>query len=247
MSVPPIITNMYEALVGIFTGTIRITFLVILVLFITKFLWDLITDWLFKNIKKYLNYLAFPGAFMHQLFHSLAIKMLGYKVKVNFHMSFSLRDVTSQSLSGELKNVWHAWIIGVAPIFNFAIAALLIHFHPDFKEFFIWIDFPYGQWIIAYLIFCFIYFGMPDFSDLMLPFTTLTARHVELVFLLIAGFFCFVIAVGVWGWLIPLINFLLYCIVLIYLAQKQYFERRFKQISRGFDVYNVEKKEQEQI
>jgi len=113
MAVPPILISMYEALVGIFTGTVRLTVLVVITLFITKFFWDILTDWIFGRIKKYLNFLAFPGAFFHQLFHSLAIKMLGYKVKVNFHMSFALRDVTSQSLSGELRNVYHAFLIGM--------------------------------------------------------------------------------------------------------------------------------------
>lgn len=241
MPIPPILTNMYEALVGIFTGTVRLTILVVFTLFITKFLWDLLTDMLFKNIKKYLNLLAFPGAFFHQLFHSLAIKMLGYQVKVNFHMSFALRDVASQSLSGELKNSFHAFLIGIAPIFNFVFAALLIYFHKDFKAFFQSVDFIYGQWMIAYLIFCLIYFGMPDFSDLMLPFTTLTARHSELIFLFIVGVFCLVIAISYWGWLIPFINFLLYCIVLLYLAKKQFFERRASPIAKGFDVYDAEK------
>jgi len=81
---------------------------------------------------------------------------------------------------------------------------------------------------------------MPDFSDLMLPFTTLTARHAELVFLLIVGVFCLVIAISYWGWLIPFLNFLLYCIVLIYLAKKQFFEKRTQPISKGFDVKNVD-------
>ena len=236
MSVPPILADMYNSLVGIFTGTVRITFLVILVLFLSKFLWDIITDWLFNNIKKYLNYLAFPGSFMHQLWHVLVIKMLGLQVRVNFHLSYNLRDISSANLLGDIKNVWQAFLIGIAPMMNFAFAAVLIHYHGDIKAFFIWVDFPYGQWMIAYLIFCLIYFGMPDFSDLMLPFTTATAKHAELIFLFIVGFFTFVIATAVWGYFIPLLNFILYCIVLVYLAQKRSFEKReIKPISKGFE------------
>ncbi len=246
MSVPPILADMYNSLVGIFTGTVRITFLVILVIFLSKFFWDIITDWLFKNIKKYLNYLAFPGSFMHQLWHTLVIKMLGFQVKVNYHMSFSLRDVSSASLSGEIKNVWQAFLIGVAPIMNFIFAALLIYFHPEIKSFFIWVEFPYGQWVVAYLIFCLIYFGMPDFADLMLPFTTATARHAELIFLFIVGFFSFIVATAVWGYFIPLLNFILYCIVLVYLAEKRFFERRrIKPISKGFEPPKQSENEKE--
>ncbi|MHA1202822.1 MAG: hypothetical protein ACTSQ4_09905 [Candidatus Heimdallarchaeaceae archaeon] len=235
MVIPPWLTSLYETFIGIFTGTVRVTFLVVLILFVTKFLWDILSDWLFKDVKKYFNYLFFPGAFFHQLAHSLVIKLFGYKVKVNFHMSYGLRDISSQSLTGELKNVVHAFFIGIAPLFNFVIVALLIQFHPEFIAFFEYANFSLGNWFIIYLIVCFAYFGMPDFSDLMLPFTTATARHAEIIFLLMVGFFSFVIAISLWGWFIPLINLIIYSIVLIYLAEKEFFTRRKTPIQDGFE------------
>ena len=245
MAVPPIILDAYEALVGIFTGAARITFLAILALFVTKFLFDILTDWLFKDLKKYLNILFFPGSWFHMLWHSLMIKILGYDVKVSYHMSMTLRDVSSQSLSGDLKNVYHAFLIGIAPIMNFAVIAVLLIFNKDFKNFFVWVDFPAGYYFIIYLIICFVYFGLPDFADLLLPFTTATAKHAELIFLLLFGFFSFVIAVGVWGYFIPLINLILYVIVLIYLAEKRVFDRSYKPFKKGFEPFTKDKKTSE--
>ncbi len=235
MAVPPIIVDTYEALVGVFTGAARITFLAIFALFMTKLLWDILTDWLFKDIKKYLNIIFFPGSWCHMLWHSLMIRLLGYDVKVSFHMSMTLRDVTSQSLSGDLKNVYHAFLIGIAPLMNFVVVILLLIFNQDFKNFFDWVDFSAGYYIIVYLIICFVYFGLPDFADLLLPFTTATAKHAELIFLLLFGIFSFVIAIGVWGYFIPLINFILYVIALIYLAQKRVFDRSYKPFKKGFE------------
>jgi len=235
MAVPPILVDTYEALVGVFTGAARITFLAILALFITKFFFDILTDWLFKDIKKYFNILFFPGSWSHQLWHSLMIRILGYDVKVSFHMSMTLRDVASQSISGDLKNVYHAFLIGIAPLMNFALVIVLLVFNKDFKDFFVWADFPAGHYLIVYLIICFVYFGLPDFADLMLPFTTATAKHAELIFLLLFGFISFVIAIGIWGYFIPLINLILYIIALIYLAEKKVFDRSFKPFKKGFE------------
>ncbi|MBY9002222.1 MAG: hypothetical protein KGD64_14980, partial [Candidatus Heimdallarchaeota archaeon] len=233
--IPPLLVSLYETFLGIFTGTVRLTFLVVLIIFLTKLLWDIISDWIFKDVKKYLNYLFFPGAFFHQLAHTLVIKLFGHQVRVNFHMSYSLRDISSQSMSGELKNVYQAFLIGIAPLFNFVFVALLIQFHPEFIAFFEYANFNLGNWFIIYLIVCFTYFGMPDFSDLMLPFTTATARHAEIIFLLIVGFFGFVISISLWGWFIPLLNFIIYCIVLIYLAEKEFFTKRNIPIKDGFE------------
>jgi len=241
MAIPPIVTDSYEALASIFTGAAKVTFLAIFALFVTKFIWDVISDWLLKDVKKYLNIIFFPGSWFHMLWHSLAIKLLGYEVKVNFHMSMTLRDVSSQSLSGDLKNVWHALLIGIAPLMNFGVVFILCWFHGDFINFFIWVEFPPGRWLIVYLIISFVYFGLPDFADLLLPFTTATAKHVELIFLLLVGFISFVIAMGVWGYFIPLINFIAYCIVLIYLAQKQVFDRKTDTIQKGFEPVPKEK------
>ncbi|MHA1667510.1 MAG: hypothetical protein ACTSUR_02535 [Candidatus Heimdallarchaeaceae archaeon] len=236
MAIPPLIENLFSLLKGIFTGTVGLTFLAILTLFITKIVWDFIFDLFLKNVKKYLDILFLPGSFLHKLWHSLVIKMLGYKVKVNFHMSFTLGDVSSQSISGEIKNTFHAFLIGIAPILNFGFVAVLIHFHPDFTAFFELVNFqPYGEILIIYLIVCFVYFGLPDWGDLTLPFTTATAKHSEIIFLLIAGFICFIIAMSIWGWLIPLINYILYCIVLIYLAEKKAFEQKVSPIEQGFE------------
>jgi len=181
------------------------------------------------------------------LWHSLAIRMLGYDIKVSFHMSMTLRDVSSQSLSGDLKNVWHALLIGIAPLMNIVVVILLIQFHPDLIAFFNWIDFPVGRWLIVYLIVCFSFFALPDFADLLLPFTVSTAKHAELIFLFLVGSFSFIIAIGVWGYFIPLINYILFCIVLIYLAEKEVFNRKAKPIKKGFEPVPKESTKQEQI
>jgi hypothetical protein len=235
MAVPPILVEIYEALAGIFTGAARITFLAILILLLTKFFFDIITDWLFKDIKKYFYIFFFPGSWSHQLWHSLVIRMLGYDVRVNFHMSMTLRDVTSQSLSGDLNKVSHAFLIGIAPVMNFVIVIILLIFNVDFKNFFVWIDFSWGYLLIVYLIISFVYFGLPDFADLMLPFTTATAKNAELIFLLLFGIINFIIGMGIWGYLIPLINLILYVIACIYLAEKKVFDRSFKPFKKGFE------------
>lgn len=247
MAIPPFILDIYESFVGIFTGAARITFLALLALFIAKFLFDVLSDWLFRGLKKYLNIIFFPGSFFHMLWHSLAIRMLGYDIKVSFHMSMTLRDVSSQSISGDLKNVFHALIIGIAPLMNIVVVILLIQFHPDLIAFFNWINFPVGRWLIVYLIVCFCFFALPDFADLLLPFTTATAKHAEFIFLFLVGFFCFIVAIGVWGYFLPLINFLLYCIALIYLAEKEVFNRKIKPFKKGFEPVPKEGTKQEQI
>ena len=241
MAVPPFFLAIYEAFVGIFTGAASITVLALLALFVAKFIFDILTDWLFKGLKKYLNILFFPGSWFHMLWHSLAIRVLGYDIRVSFHMSMTLRDVSSQSLSGDLKNVWHALLIGIAPLMNIVIVVLLIHFHQDFRNFFDWINFPLGKWLIIYLIICFCFFALPDFADLLLPFTTATAKHAELIFLFLFGSFSFIIAIGVWGYFIPLINYILFCVALIYLAEKEVFNRKAKPIKKGFEPVKKEK------
>ncbi|MHA1224839.1 MAG: hypothetical protein ACTSP3_16605 [Candidatus Heimdallarchaeaceae archaeon] len=67
MAVPPLIENLFSLLKGIFTGTVGLTFLVILTLFITKIIWDFIFDLFLKNVKKYLDILFLPGSFFHKL------------------------------------------------------------------------------------------------------------------------------------------------------------------------------------
>lgn len=97
MAVPPIIQEAYEAFLGIFKGTVGITFTAVFILFVLRYLFDIVVDWIFGGLKKYLEILFFPGTFLHKLWHSLAAKMLGYKLRVNFHMR------SSDSFIRELK------------------------------------------------------------------------------------------------------------------------------------------------
>ena len=236
MAIPPIIVETYEALAGIFTGTARITFLAILALFVTKFVFDFLMDWIFKSTRKYINFLFFPGSFLHQLWHSLVIKSLGYDIRINFSMSVYFGDISSQSLSGNLKSIFHAFLIGMAPLMNLAITAILIIFNQEFHDYFVWVGFPFGQVLRIYLIICFVYFALPDWGDLMLPFTTATARSSEIIFLLMIGFINYIIAISIWGWFIPLIGLILYIIAIIYLAKKKTFDRSFKPFKKGFEA-----------
>jgi len=236
MAIPPILVEIYEALAGIFTGAVGLTFLAVLGLFLSKMLFDFLMDWLFKNNRKYLNILFFPGSFMHQLWHSLVIRLFGHDIRVNFSMSVYFPDISSTSMFGNLKSVWEAFLIGIAPIMNLSIAAVLIIFNTEFHDYFVWVDFPLGQALRIYLIICFVYFALPDWGDLMLPFQTATAKHSEVLFLLMIGFINFVIAMSLWGYLIPLINLILYVIAVIYLAYKKIFDRTQSDIRKGFDV-----------
>ena len=241
MAIPPILVEIYEALAGIFTGAVGITFLTILALFLSKFIFDFLMDWIFKSVRKYIDILFFPGSFFHQLWHSLMIRILGYGTRVNFSMSVHFRDISSVSLIGELRSIFHAFLIGLAPILNLGITAVLLVFNQEFHDYFVWVNFPLGQALRIYLIICFVYFALPDWGDLMLPFQTATAHYSEIMFLLMIGFINFVIAISIWGWGIPLIGLILYIIAVIYLAQKNVFDGTVKPFKKGFEATEEEK------
>ncbi len=221
---------------GIFTGSIQITLLVILTLFFLRFLWEILMDLLFKDVKRYINWFFFFGSFLHLLWHALIIKLLGYEVKVNFNMYMLSEDFASQSLSGDLKNVWHAFLIGIAPLINFIFLIFFLHFSQEIEQYFTWIGMQGSFLLVLYIKICLIFFGLPELSDLLLPFTTATAKHSEAIFLFLIGLFCFIIALGIWGWLIPLINFLIYSGVVLYLISQNYFTKRNQTITKGFDA-----------
>ena len=155
MAIPPLLVEIYEALAGIFTGAVGFTFLAVLGLFLSKIIFDLLLGFIPSGFRTYLEYFFFPGSFMHQLWHSIAIKTLGYEVRVNFSMSVHFKDISSTSLIGNLRSILHAFLIGVAPIMNLGIAAVLIIFNKEFSDFFIWAEFPFGQVLRIYLIICF--------------------------------------------------------------------------------------------
>ncbi|MHA1685302.1 MAG: hypothetical protein ACTSYD_02715 [Candidatus Heimdallarchaeaceae archaeon] len=230
MTVPLWLGAILNILNDAFVGTIKWSFFVVAVLFAARLLFDLIIDTFLHNIKRYFHIIFLPGAFFHQLWHSLVIKLLGYQIKVNFHMSFALRDIPSQSLQGELRNPFHAFLIGTAPLLNFGLFALLKFLQNYFNNFFNGTNFPIGKYFMIYLLVSLLFFGLPDINDLLLPFYSATAYQSELIFLLMMGFIGFVVAIAYWGWFIPLINFLLYCIALIYLAEQHYFKKRVQSV-----------------
>lgn len=230
------ISELLYQIEGIFTGVVKVTFLVILLVFVLKLLFEIISEWLLKGLKKYLKWIFLPGSFMHTFSHALAIRFLGYDVRVNFHMSFTLDDMSSMSLSGDLKNTWHAFLIGFAPLLNIVVVLLLIQFHESCRIYFEFINFPPGEWLIIYLKISFILFALPDFGDITLLFVTATAKHTELLFLAMVSFFCYVIAIPVWGYLIPSINYALFNVVLLYLAKKRFFTRSKDKITKSFDT-----------
>ncbi|MHA1400975.1 MAG: hypothetical protein ACTSQE_11565 [Candidatus Heimdallarchaeaceae archaeon] len=226
-----IFSFLWDTLVSIFTGTVKISLLVFALLFLTKFLVDIMIP---RKLETFLNIVFFPGSFMHQVIQTIAIRACGYDVKVNFHLAFD-RDYASQSIKGELKKVSHAVVIGLSPLLNFALVACLVIFASDIKGMFMMLSFPFGDIFRIYLLLAFTFFAIPDIQDLMLPFYTITASYSEIIGLLMIGLIFFVFAIGVWGSLIPLINFCIYCITLIYLTQKGFFSQEKKKFFKGFD------------
>lgn len=226
MSVPSWLGITLGVLNDAFLGTLKWSFGVILLLIIVKLASEFLKDLLFHNVKRYLWVIFFPGSFFHVFWHSLTIKLLGYELTVNFHMFFDRPDISSQSLRGELRNPFHAFLIGIAPLLNFALFFVLNRYNTNFREYFTAVNFKVGWFFMVYVIISLFFFGLPDFGDLLLPFYSATAYQTEIIFLLLVGFICYVISIAYWGWLIPSINFTLYCIVLVYLVQKQFFKKR---------------------
>ncbi len=230
------VKNLYEFIVGIFTFTTGFSFLVIVCIFGLKLLFDMLRDWLFGDLVKYLNVFFLPGSFFHQLFHSLAIRILGYDVSVVYSMNLVKGDYSAQRLRGELKNVWHAFLIGYAPLLNFLLVVLLITNNNQILYFYYLIGINNGIWVNIYLLIALIFFGLPDYGDQTLPFATITAHHGEFSILLFFGVFFLIVGISVWGYLIPLINFALYLMFIIWLASQNYFAAETHSVFHNFNA-----------
>jgi len=208
----------WETIVAIFTGTASLSFFVILLLLFLRFLLDAFIP---SKLQMLLNILFFPGSFMHQVIQTIAVRACGYDVKVNFHMAFD-RDYASQSIKGDLTHVSHAAFIGLSPFLNMGLVIAILKFSNDISGIFLKFGMPLmGTFLKIYLLLCFAFFSIPDVQDLMLPFYTLTVGYSEFIALLMVSLLFFVFAVGVWGWLIPSINFLFFMIFVLYLVKRR--------------------------
>ncbi len=213
----------------IFLGTVQLTFLVFILLFLMRIIIDALLP---NKLESLLNILFFPGSFMHQTLQSLAIKACGYQVKVNYHMAFD-RDYASQSIKGDLKNVIHALIIGLSPSLNYVFVVVLIYFAHDINNLSHAVNFPLGSIVRIYLLASFAFFGVPDIQDFMLPFYTVTANYSEIVILVIISLIFFIYSLGVYGWLIPTLNLISFAIVIVYLLQAGQFSPLEKNYVKG--------------
>ena len=208
----------FHTLLGTFTGSIQVNVLVIFLLIFVKLIFDIIIDIFFKNAKKYLLAFFFLGAVFHQLCHNIMSKLLGYEIMVIYSLDYS--ENYGRYLDKQIKSIKDAFLIGYAPFLNIALIWLMILFHPTVKNHFLSIDFYVGTILYTYLLISMVFFSLPDFNDLLLPFITATSKHSELVFLFILSLLLTFFSISVWGWIIPTINFFICTIVTFLIFRK---------------------------
>lgn len=196
------------------------------------------------QIRRAVATLFFPGIVAHELMHAFAARAVGLQVNPYGTLAFGVEDRWGGTIRN-LRSMRQAFIIAYAPMLLLPLWVVLVALHNLVFSLFAavgvtWLILGYWWLLISLLV-----FGYPSPKDLALPWTTAVIAYPKTTVTLSVAAFCSLIAIPVWGWIVPLTNLSIFTAVV--LAQRIETDQRPDHYKKDGSAEDKDKNDYEDI